>query len=300
MDNESRRRMPTSGRSGARRNLVDSTGQRGRDRARSRRAGFRRQPRRRDVDRGDEIVVCGGTYGSPALLLRTGIGSADELRRLGIPVVADLPGVGSNLSDHPAVEVEVGWSGTGTSTNGLHSIANWRSSQARPDKSPDMLFWLADPVGEAAAFTIECVLMRPEGRGRNAPFCRPADRPRIRLPALSVPADLERLGAAAHRARDAAMHPAVRAICDAAPPTLPEEPAALDTWVRENAYSVPHVVGTCAMGVSPADGAVVDPDGRVHGVERLRVVDASILPEPPSGFPNLITMMVAERIASTL
>jgi choline dehydrogenase len=70
--------------------------------------------------------------------------------------------------------------------------------------------------------------------------------------------------------------------------------------VTENAYSVPHVVGTCAMGTSPEASAVVDAAGRVHGVDGLLVVDASILPEPPSGFPNLVTMAVAARLAERI
>jgi choline dehydrogenase len=60
------------------------------------------------------------------------------------------------------------------------------------------------------------------------------------------------------------------------------------------------LVGTCAMGVDPKGGAVVDAAGRVHGVERLRVIDASMIPEPPSGFPNLVTMMVADRVAAQI
>jgi len=247
-----------------------------------------------------EILICGGTYGSPALLLRSGIGPADELRELGIAVVADLPGVGSNLADHPGVEVETGWSGS-SSSPGLHSIASWRSSSAGPDESPDMLFWLADPAGEPAAFTIECVLMRPRSRGRvTLRSADPADPPRIRPPALSEEIDLDRLGAGAVRAHAVTAHPAFRALCADAAPRPPEGRADLDAWVRANAYSVPHVVGTCAMGVSPADGAVVDAEGRVHGIDGLRVVDASILPEPPSGFPNLIAMMVAERVAALI
>jgi choline dehydrogenase len=70
--------------------------------------------------------------------------------------------------------------------------------------------------------------------------------------------------------------------------------------VTENAYSLPHVVGTCRMGGNPADGAVVDPLGRVHGVDRLSVIDASIIPEAVAGFPHLVTIMVAERLAVTL
>jgi choline dehydrogenase len=161
-----------------------------------------------------------------------------------------------------------------------------------------MLFWLADPIGEPAAFTIECLLMRPRARGRvTLRSASPADPPRITLPSLDA-GDVERLGEAAMRAYDVAMRPEMRALCAAARP--PQDPAGLRAWVLESRYSVPHVVGTCAMGASPADGAVVDANARVHGVERLRVVDASILPEPPSGFPNLITMMAAEHIATTI
>ena len=70
--------------------------------------------------------------------------------------------------------------------------------------------------------------------------------------------------------------------------------------VLENAYSIPHVVGTCAMGPSPEDGAVVDSLGRVHGVDGLSIIDASIIPDAPSGFPHLVTIMLAERLAEQL
>ena len=70
--------------------------------------------------------------------------------------------------------------------------------------------------------------------------------------------------------------------------------------VVESAYSIPHVVGTCAMGPSPECGAVVDPSGAVHGVEHLSVVDASIIPDAPSGFPHLVTIMLAERLTEGL
>jgi choline dehydrogenase len=70
--------------------------------------------------------------------------------------------------------------------------------------------------------------------------------------------------------------------------------------VIENAYSIPHVVGTCAMGPSAEDGAVVDALGRVHGVERLSVIDASIIPDAPAGFPHVVTIMLAEHLSEKL
>jgi choline dehydrogenase len=245
-----------------------------------------------------EVVLCAGTYGSPRLLLLSGIGPADELRKLGIPLASDLPGVGRNLADHPAVELDVGWAGAPTSDRQLHTIATWRSDTG--DASPDLLFWLADPAGTPAAFSMECVLMRPRSRGSvTLRSADPAMPPRISLPGLREPEDVERLGTAALRARRVALQPALRALCDGAPADPPARGPALERWVRDNQYSIPHVVGTCAMGVSPADGAVVDAHGRVHGTDRLRVVDASVVPDPPSGFPNLITMMVAEHVAAS-
>jgi len=71
-------------------------------------------------------------------------------------------------------------------------------------------------------------------------------------------------------------------------------------WIRRTVYSIPHVVGTCAMGPSPDVGAVVDATGRVHGIEGLFVVDASIIPAAPSGFPHLVTIMLAERLSDEI
>ena len=76
--------------------------------------------------------------------------------------------------------------------------------------------------------------------------------------------------------------------------------AGLRDWIRANRYSIPHVVGTCAMGPSPEDGAVVDARGRVHGAERLHVVDASIMPDVPSGFTHVSTIMIAERLSEQI
>jgi choline dehydrogenase-like flavoprotein len=76
--------------------------------------------------------------------------------------------------------------------------------------------------------------------------------------------------------------------------------AAQRRFVSENVYSLPHVVGTCAMGLRPDHGAVVDASGRVHGTEGLFVVDASIMPDAPSGFPHLVTIMIAERLSEQI
>jgi choline dehydrogenase-like flavoprotein len=74
----------------------------------------------------------------------------------------------------------------------------------------------------------------------------------------------------------------------------------LGSLVKEGAHSIPHVVGTCAMGPSSDDGAVVDASGSVQGTERLSVVDVSIIPTPPSGFPHIVAIMIAERLSERI
>ena len=96
-----------------------------------------------------------------------------------------------------------------------------------------------------------------------------------------------------------ANHPAIRALAHEPAPTL-SGPADLRARVMAAAYSLPHVVGTCRMGPSPNSGDVVDVTGRVHGIGGLTVLDASIIPDPPSGFPHLLTIMLAEHLAQHL
>ena len=97
-----------------------------------------------------------------------------------------------------------------------------------------------------------------------------------------------------------AHHRAIRALTGEPAPATPSGPGELRDRVLANAYSLPHVVGTCRMGPSPDAGDVVDADGRVHGVDGLRVIDASVIPDAPSGFPHLVTIMVAEHLAQRL
>jgi choline dehydrogenase len=212
-----------------------------------------------------------------------------------------MPGVGANLADHPAVELVLGWSGEATPGPVLHSLASWHSRTAVAGGAPDLLFWVADPQGDPPAMSIECVLMRPRARGRvRLASADPMEPPRIWMPDVETTDDVDRLAEAFVRAVDVASRPEMRDACPGPPANTPADSADLRRYVVENVYHVPHVVGTCAMGVSPSEGAVVDASGRVHGLDGLRVIDASIIPEPPSGFPNLITMMVAARISSQM
>lgn len=213
------------------------------------------------------VVLCAGTYGSPAILLRS------EL---------DLPAIGKNLADHPGVYVDFGYQGPPAQPV-LHAIATFRSSGTPEDGAPDLMFWISDPDGDPAEAGVEVVLLKPRSRGEvRLRSLDPADPPVIRLPNLDDGEDVRRLIEGYRLALRVG--------------GLPDEPddASLEARIRADAYSIPHVVGTCALG------SVVDQEGAVHGAERLWVADASIIPEAPSGFVHIPTVMVAEKLSSSI
>jgi choline dehydrogenase len=117
--------------------------------------------------RAEWTVLAAGTYGSPAILMRSGIGPADHLRSVGIEVQVDLPGVGANLADHPGVDLDSGWRGTGTKGAILHSIATWRSAARPPGTAPDLMFWVTDPDADDPGFFLDPVLLKPASRARS-------------------------------------------------------------------------------------------------------------------------------------
>jgi choline dehydrogenase len=163
------------------------------------------------------------------------------------------------------------------------------------------MFWLADPDRNDPAFYLDPILLKPAARGTvRLRSVDPADPPRITLPSASDAEDLKRLADAHELAVDIANRPELRSICRETAPELPADRSALERRVIENAYSIPHVVGTCRMGPSAGDGDVVDDLGRVHGIDGLHVIDASIIPDAPSGFPHVITIMAAEHLAARL
>jgi choline dehydrogenase len=253
------------------------------------------------IVRASRVVLCAGTYGSPPILLRSGIGPAEHLRSVGIPVRIDLSGVGANLADHPGVDIAGDWHGATRATPLLHSIATFHSTGASLKGPPDLMLWIADPAGDPPGFSIDVVLLKPRSRGAvQLRSADPTAAPRITLPRVHEGADVDRLAEGYRRARDVAMRPEIRRLWSHPVPPEPGSADELRGSVRANAYSVPHVVGTCAMGPSPDDGAVVDASGRVHGAEDLYVVDASIMPDIPSGFTHLSTIMIAERVSERL
>jgi choline dehydrogenase-like flavoprotein len=247
------------------------------------------------------VVLSAGTYGTPAILLRSGIGPAEHLRSLGIPVRVELDGVGANLADHQGLDIDCGYEGPARDTPVLHLVGTFRSSLAGPDQAPDLMLWLSDPGGDPPVFEIDAVLLRPHSRGSvRLRSADPADPPVIDLPGIRDPADVERLAEGYARGLEVARRQEIRRLCPSPPEPTADDRAEIAALVRTDSYHIPHVVGTCAMGPRSEDGAVVDIRGRVHGTDGLSVVDASIVPNAPSAFSHLPAIMLAERLAEEI
>lgn len=258
------------------------------------------------------VVLAAGTYASPLILARSGIGPADQLRALDITPVIDLPGVGSNLVDHPLVSIDLPTRPSrGPSRFQVHLTLH--SSSADVAGPADLLIFTAGPfevdadqAASGAAFGIVSGLMAPRSRGWvRLASNKPSDPPRIHLAHLSDALDLERMLDAVTEARRIALSEPVAAITTGVelspgPATPTDDRDVLAAWVRSAVSTYHHPVGTCAMGSDPTLGAVTDSHGSVHGIDALTVADASIMPTIPTGTTNLPTIMLAEHIAREL
>ncbi len=260
-----------------------------------------------------EIVLCAGAIGSPHLLLLSGIGPPKDLRRAGVSVVQPMPGVGQNLRDHPAATVL------------------FRSPGDRPDFQVAAvqvgLRYTVDGSPHSNDMQITPLLMTSEhrpaqvsiheggshiGLGCSLQLAHSAGTLRLESPDpdvqpaidyrhLDEPFDRERLRSAIRMAIRLAAHPAFEAILlERVTPTDEDlgSDAALDSWLMRNVGTSHHVCGTCKMGPASDDMAVVDQYGRVHGLEALRVADASIMPDCIRANTDATTIMIGERIAS--
>ncbi|MFF0792268.1 GMC family oxidoreductase [Streptomyces spiralis] len=250
-----------------------------------------------------EVIVSGGSYESPHLLLRSGIGDADELRRHGIDVVADLPGVGRNLQDHMILGVaylsreEHPFEPTLIAETGF--FTRTRGGEGPPDlqmKFGGLKF--VDPAHdqEGPGFTFAPVLVQPRSTGSVT--LHPADPARnlvLRPNYLSDPADVETFLDGIELARALARTDALADVVktEIAPGPEVTSRADLTDFVRRGAATLWHPVGTCALGED--ERAVVDPGLRVRGVTGLRVADASVIPRIVAGNTNAACVMIGEK-----
>jgi choline dehydrogenase len=256
---------------------------------------------RRTRIRAGQVILCAGVYGSAEILLRSGIGPAPDLRRLGIPVASGLPGVGANLHDHPtAIRSFAAAPALARELDHLRRVPDEQvvaklSTGQDPAGAPYDLHvfpWTErDPsVATGWRVVVPVALLRPASRG--ALKLRSAD-PAVRADAdhafLADPTDTERLAAGL-----AGLDPILAKLPlgeELGEP--PSRPAA--AWLRRNHEHYWHPAGTCAMGDGPY--AVVDEAGTVHGLANVRIADASVFPDVPRATTAFPTVLVAEHMA---
>jgi choline dehydrogenase len=286
-----------------------------------------RKGRIEKVSAAREVILSGGAVNSPQLLLLSGIGAAEHLGRQGIKVVHELPGVGRNLKDHVAVPLKQRLSqplsllsslkplamakafgqyllfGSGPiMTSGLDS---WAHLKTRADlEYPDLQVYCVNlmyndhgrDVIPEEGFMATMTGLQPRSTGRiELASANPLDAPRIDPCYLSDPEDLRVLRDGLRLCRDIIAQQAFSELrgAELAPGADATSDSALDAYIRDNAATLYHPVGTCKMGSD--EWSVVDDQLKVRGVEGLRVVDASIMPGIISGNTNFPTMMIAEK-----
>ena len=280
---------------------------------------------------GGEVLLSAGAFGSPQLLMLSGIGPADHLRAHGIAPVLDLPGVGQNLHDHPDVVMVVnapkltdlfGVSPKGV-VNLLRGLFEWRSRRSGPlttnfaeaggfiksatdEPIPDLqLHFVVGKLVDHGRKTVlghgyscHVCLLRPRSRGTlRLASPDPQVMPLIDPAFLQDPDDVQRMVRGFKLMRQLLQQPALarHGGVESAASRDAQSDAQIEQFIRGHADTIYHPVGTCRMGPDAAAGAVVDARLRVHGVDRLRVVDASAMPSVVGGNTNAPVIMMGEK-----
>jgi predicted dehydrogenase (TIGR03970 family) len=246
--------------------------------------------------RAGEVVLSAGAIGSAHLLLRSGLGPADELRAAGVGVVVDLPGVGRNATDHPGVHVPWRADGLPAAALPLHGVLHTADLELLPWLAPFSRVMGGTDRGEDR--TVGVSLMQEDARGRLTLGADPDGPPRLEYRYLTEERDRRRLREGVRLAAELLRAvPAVRT--DPGDDVLADD-GALDAWVRAHLTTAQHLSGTARMGPDGDAGAVVDQRLRVRGVEGLRVADTSVLPRVPSRGTAATAVMVGERAAELM
>ena len=268
---------------------------------------------------GDQVILSAGAIGSPQMLMLSGIGPAEHLESLGIQVMLDSPGVGRNLMDHPKLyatwRIKDSYSEGDVPGQGSATLRfSAPGSEYRNDLYISMSAFVAPRVKtlrvpkdidvEAARSDLAemmVALLRPVSRGNlTLSSSDPSVQPMLDYNYLSEPYDRQRLRYGVRQALQLARHQGLQEFLgDRLEPGDPDlvSDDALDAWMMREVVTFSHISGTCRMGPSSDPMAVVDQYGRVNGMEGLRIVDASIMPDLVSAPINPAVLMLGERIA---
>jgi choline dehydrogenase len=257
-----------------------------------------------------EVILSAGAFDSPKILMLSGVGNAEHLQAMGLSVVTDLPGVGQNLQDHilePVVYEATQDVHPAISSNGIEA-GLFLHSEGNLETAPDLQFFIGPiqflPPGYARSefgFTGAVSLTHLQNIGSVClRSSDPQDAPMFRMNYLQSEADVQKLVAAIKLMRQL-IHTKVFDEFrgkEIAPGADVQSDAALEAYIRETCSTVYHPIGTCKMGTDSM--AVVDSELRVHGIEGLRVVDASIMPTITTGNTNAPTIMIGEKAADLI
>ncbi|CAL9375126.1 Alcohol dehydrogenase [acceptor] [Nocardiopsis dassonvillei] len=251
-----------------------------------------------------EVVLAAGVFGTPQILLLSGVGPAGHLHEHGVTVVADLPGVGENLRDHAVVPVVWARAGAAPDSRGIGVEAQLiadgpDTAMIRPDRQDILIPYVYSTLQEGlpeSGFTTVAVLLHPYSSGTvRLRSADPAAPPLIDPALLSDPRDVRALVEEVAALRELGRRPELAAHAESE-----VYPGEADLWeyVRAAADAGHHQVGTARMGTDAL--AVVDPELRVRGVSGLRVADASVMPFTPAGNSAAPVFMIGERAADLL
>ncbi len=265
------------------------------------------------------VVVAAGTYESPAVLLRSGIGDPDDLRAVGVEPRHTLPGVGKNLHDHPSTRLA--YLGSPALERQMEEFARerWMPEEQTIAKLRSPLYPAAEPGFDLHLYpvggpdrddggwrwSIPVACMTPRSRGSvSLRSADPGDRPRINHRYQSDPDghDTAVLAAGIEQARIIASQSSLKHLLgdELSPGADVAAPADLAVWIGENGEHYYHPVGTCKMGRPDDPMAVCDARGKVHGVDNLYVADCSVMPVIPRANTNIPAGVVGERIGRWL
>jgi choline dehydrogenase len=260
-----------------------------------------------EVVDGEHIVLACGAIGSPAVLIRSGIGPEPHLRELGIDAISDMPGVGASMDDHPMLGTTfLARDGAADLDSPLVQVTYRYTSALAEDRNDMQLMPVSHiPMGDGrVAYTIGSVIERQKSRGRLSLTSRDAHvQPRIENGFLEHPDDVSRLVEGVRMALEIGARPefeAVNAGLLSPRPELASDDAALGAWCKKVASSGFHPSCTARMAPAADKMGVVDQRLRVRGFDNFYVADASIMPVCPRANIHLTSIMIGERMADWL